>query len=170
MTRTGSIWRDATARPVTPAAGRLSYPRSAAGAASGCRSCARAPAGGPAARTRRGVAAFDLLDRNPWAAQWIITSSAGTGFAARIDWVSSTTAIGSSARPAFSLAWQRSRSWMAALVPSRTPLYRPCRDACLAPRRRLPQDKHRWTTLSSFVPMVSQSLATWRPATQPCRV
>ena len=35
---------------------------------------------------------------------------AGTWFAARIDWVSSTTADGSSRRPAFSRAWQRSRS------------------------------------------------------------
>jgi hypothetical protein len=38
--------------------------------------------------------------------------------AARMDWVSSTTAVGSSARPAFSLAWQRSRSWIVWSVPS----------------------------------------------------
>jgi hypothetical protein len=42
----------------------------------------------------------------------------GTWLAARIDWVSKTIAVGSSARPALSLAWQRSRSWMAWSVPS----------------------------------------------------
>ncbi len=44
--------------------------------------------------------------------------AAGTWFAARIDWVSNTTALGSSRRPTFSLAWQRSRSWITWSVPS----------------------------------------------------
>lgn len=42
----------------------------------------------------------------------------GTWFAALIDWVSNTTALGSSRRPAVSLAWHRNRSWITWSVPS----------------------------------------------------